>query len=421
MHRPGMALPARKRMMAAAAARSVLTETQAAAAQAPACDVTIVAHDIGPVRGMERQLSALAIGLRGLGHRVTVIARTCELPADSGVEFHRVRGPARPFLIAYPCFMVAGSLALRRWGRGAVHATGAIVLNRVDVIAVHYCHQVGTATPSRDNWIFRAHVNISGVLKRLGERICFRASRAAAFVCVSEGVAAEVREHYPAVAGRVLTIYNGIDTGNFAPGLRRDEARAMRIALGIDEEQLVAVFVGSEWERKGLGSLIEALTLAPGWTLIVAGEGDERRYRGLAGSAGVGEAVRWLGVSSDVAPIYELADALVLPSSYETFSLVSFEAAASGLPVLATPVNGVRELIADGENGFLISAEPAVIAERLRRLSADPSLRSRLGVAARESALAFGRERMLAEHEALYTRLAGAARMGEWPMSSERQ
>ena len=56
--------------------------------------------------------------------------------------------------------------------------------------------------------------------------------------------------------------------------------------------------------------------------------------------------------------MYELADAFVLPSSYETFSLVTFEAAASGLPILATPVNGVRELIEDGRNGFLIAPDP---------------------------------------------------------------
>ncbi len=58
--------------------------------------------------------------------------------------------------------------------------------------------------------------------------------------------------------------------------------------------------------------------------------------------------MHWLGVVRDIQVVYELADAFVLPSSYETFSLVTFEAAASGLPILATPVNGVRELIATG-------------------------------------------------------------------------
>jgi glycosyltransferase involved in cell wall biosynthesis len=369
-------------------------------------EVTIVAHDVGPVRGMERQLSDLVIGLRELGHRVTVIARACELPADAGIVFHRVRGPSRPFLLAYPWFMVAGTLAVRRWRRGIVQATGAIVLNRVDVVSVHYCQQVGTATPSRDTWMYRAHIKLTGGLKRIGERLCFRMSRARAFVCVSAGVAEEVREHYPGLADRVLTIYNGIDTASFAPGLRRDEARELRAALDLPEHDLVAAFVASEWERKGLAPLIRALAYAPGWSLVVAGEGDEARYRELAQTAGVGEAVRWLGVTRDVPLVYELADAFVLPTAYETFSLVTFEAAASGLAILATPVNGVRELIEDGHSGLLITAEPAQIAERLGRLAADPELRARLGRGARQSALAFGRERMLAEHEALYLRLA---------------
>jgi glycosyltransferase involved in cell wall biosynthesis len=376
---------------------------------APACDVTIVAHDIGPLRGMERQLSDLVLGLRRLGHRITVVARSCELPASAGITFHRVRGPSRPFLIAYPWFMLAGSLAVRRWRRGVVQATGAIVLNRVDVIAVHYCHQVGPATPSRSAWLFRAHIRAVRVLKRVGERVCFRMNRPVAFICVSEGVAEEIREHHPVVGERVLTIHNGIDTAGFAPGVNRVEAQRMRAGLGIAEDRLVAAFVASEWERKGLAPVIRALALAPDWDLVVAGGGDEEHYRRLADSIGVGKAVHWLGIRRDVELVYELADAFVLPSSYETFSLVSFEAAASGLPILATPVNGVRELVQDGHNGFLITSEPTMIAERLSMLSADPALRRRMGQAARSSALAFDLERMVAGHHELYSRLAGAA------------
>src|ERR1700743_2551607 len=216
-------------------------------------EVTIVAHDIGSVRGgMERQLSELIVGLTELGHRVSVIARTCELPAGVEVDFHRGRGPGRPFLIAYPWFLLAGSLAVRRWRRGVVQATGAIVLNRVDSVAVHYCQQVGTATPSRDTLLFRAHIAMTGALKRIGERLSFRASHARAFVCVSEGVAGGIREHYPQLADRVLTIYNGVDTDSFAPGAHEESARALRSELAIEEGRPIAAFVGSEWERKGL-------------------------------------------------------------------------------------------------------------------------------------------------------------------------
>ena len=370
------------------------------------CDVTLVAHHVGSVGGMERQLAELALGLRELGHEVTVIAHACELPASAGVVFHRVPGPSRPFLLGYPWFMLAGSLAVRRWRRGVVHVAGAIVLNRVDVIAVHYCHQVGTITPSRNTWPFRAHVKAMGVMSRLGERLCFRA-HTSVFVCVSEGVAEEIREHYPRLSGRILTIHNGVDTDTFAPGAHREQARAMRAAHGIPERRLVAAFVGGEWERKGLQAAIEALASSPEWDLVVAGAGDETRYRQLADALGVGDRVHWLGVLHEVQIVYGLADAFVLPTSYETFSLVTFEAAASGLPVLATPVSGVRELIEDGRNGFLITKEPRMIAERLRQLAADPQLRVRLGREARHSALAFGWRQMVRKHHELYSRLAG--------------
>jgi glycosyltransferase involved in cell wall biosynthesis len=369
-------------------------------------DVTIVAHDIGGVGGMERQLTELILGLRRLGHRVTVIARTCELPPGSGVAFHRVRAPGRPFLLAYPWFMLAGSLAVRRWRRGVVQATGAIVLNRVDVLAVHYCHQVGPVNPSRATRLFRAQARMAGILKRRGERLCFDTNRASSVVCVSDGVAAEMREHFPQLAGSVLTIHNGVDTDVFAPEARSGEARAMRASLNIPQGGLLAVFVGSEWERKGLEPAIRALALTPAWTLMVVGAGERTRYRELAERLGVGERLRWLGVTADVALVYKMADAFVLPSSYETFSLVTFEAAASGLPVLATPVSGVRELIEDERNGYLIDRDPQLIAERLGRLAADAELRSRLGRAARESALAFSVERMVFEYHELYVRLA---------------
>ena len=104
---------------------------------------------------------------------------------------------------------------------------------------------------------------------------------------------------------------------------------------------------------------------------MVAGGGDRPHYEALAESLGVGPRIRWLDVVHDIPLVYELADAFVMASSYETFSLVTFEAAASALPVLATAVNGVRELIEDGENGFLITAEPPASVTTL--LSGSPS------------------------------------------------
>ena len=391
------------------ATRSDTEPLHGRAAPGSAPEVTIVAHDIGSVGGMERQLEELVLGLDARGNRVTVVARTCRLPPGSSIEFHRVPAPGRPFLLAYPWFLIAGTLAMRRHRRGIVQATGAIVLGRVDVIAIHYCHQVGPANPSRASLLFRLHVRAAGVLKRAGERLCLRPSWTRAVVCVSDGVAEEVRRHFPRLADRVLTIHNGIDTDAFAPGVRAEEAAARRASLGIADPQLIAAFVGSEWERKGLEPAIRALALAPAWTLVVAGGGDEQAYLSLARELGVADRVKLLGVTHDIQLVYQLADAFLLPTAYESFSLVTFEAAASGLPVLVTPVSGVRELIEDGRNGFLISRDPELIAARLRALAGDGALRERLGRAARESALAYSSSRMVERHAELYERLAATA------------
>jgi glycosyltransferase involved in cell wall biosynthesis len=371
----------------------------------PPPDVTIVAHDVGAVGGMERQLAELVLGLRALGHDVTVIARTCELPRERGISFHRIRGPRRPFPLAYLWFMLAGTLAVRRRRRGVVHIVGAVVLNRVDVIAVHCCHEV--YRPRSATLLGRPYVALVSLLKRLFERWCYRINRGGLFVCVSDGVAAEIRAHHPD-AGSVMTIHNGVDAAAFVPGARLDAARALRSDLGIAQDRLVLAFVGGNWAHKRLGAIIEALGQAPGWDLVVAGSGSRRRYEELACSRGVAGSVHWLGVVQDIQTVYELADAFALPSSYETFSLVTFEAAASGLPILATRVHGVSELLEDRVNGLLIDQDPATIAARLRELAADPRLRAELGRAARASALEFGWGRMVAEHERLYRRVGAS-------------
>ncbi|MHB8233145.1 MAG: glycosyltransferase family 4 protein [Solirubrobacteraceae bacterium] len=374
--------------------------------------MTIVAHDVGSVGGMERQLAELITGLRRFGHEVTVIARTCELPADPGIHFHRVPGPSRPFLLAYPWFALVGSLTLARHRRGVVQATGAIVVNRVDAIAVHCCHQAYTAMPGRPTRFFRWYGRAVGVVKRLAERASVRANSRATFVCVSDGVAAEMREHFPRVAGQVVTIHNGVDTDSFAPGARQAQGDALRARLSLAPGRLALAFVGGDWEHKGLRRAIVALAEAPQWELLVAGRGHPERYRELCDSLGVAERVHWLGIVGDIQSIYAAADGFILPSTYETFSLVTFEAAASGLPILATPVNGVRELLHDGHSGFLIGGDPKEIAQRLGELAGDTALRESLGAAARESALGFGWERMVAKHDELYGRLAAAGRDG---------
>jgi len=374
--------------------------------------VTIVAHDIGPVGGMELVLSQLVRGLAARGEGVTVISRTCTIDDCVGIRMHRVRGPRRPFVVAYPWFALASAVVLARHRRGIVHATGAIVLRRVDVVSVHLLHHApvvrgGAPRASRQSPLFRVHARLAAWMSRVAERWAYRPGRARVFVAVSGGGAAELRELFPALGDRVVEIPNGVDTEEFRPDA---QARAARTQLGLPSEGLVALFVGSEWRRKGLGLAVEALAQAPDWHLAVVGGGDRHAYAGLAGELGVSSRVHFFGVSERVADFYRAADAFLLPTLYETFSLATYEAAASGLPLVVTGVSGIRDLVEDGANGFLIEPDAAEIADRLRALAADPDRRVAMGTAARAASLAFSWNLTIERHEALYGELRDGRR-----------
>jgi glycosyltransferase involved in cell wall biosynthesis len=367
--------------------------------------VTIVANDVGNIGGMELVLAELVRGLAAAGDEVTVVARTADVPG-ARFEFHRVRGPSRPFVIAYPWFLLAASVVLRRHRRGVVQATGAIVLNRVDFVAVHFCHrafgrQPGAATASRDTLPFKAHARLARALARFGERLCMRPARIGGVIAVSPGVAAEVREMYPRLADRVTVITNGVDRKRFSPP-STDQRLNARSRLGVPAAVPLALFVGGDWGRKGLAFAINALADASEWHLAVAGRGDEAAYRRLAVTGGVAERVYLLGVMSDAPMLYHAADAFVLPTSYETFSLVTYEAAASGLPLLATAVSGIEDLLVDGVTGFCITLDSAEIALRLRQLAATPELAGQMGAEARRATADYTWDATVAHHRALY-------------------
>lgn len=365
-------------------------------------EVTIVANDIGPVGGMERQLTELIEGLLGAGHRVTVISWTCSLPSREGFRWIRVPGPSRPFALSYPLFLLLASVLVLVRGRGVVHSTGAIVLNRTSICTVHYCHHAAAELPtfsraSREGAAYRLNAWLARWMSRLGERWCYRRGRTRRLVGVSEGVAHELRRHFPKMQTCIRTIPNGVDTEAFRPPEEDEDADY--------QGRLEALFVGSEWERKGLGPAIEALDGNPGVDLRVVGDGDTEAYRALAERLGVAEQVEFAGSTADIAPSYRRADVFLLPTAYETFSLVTFEAAASGLPLLVTKVNGVEDLIRDGENGWFIARDPDDIRERLRILQADPGLRAAMGRTARSDSLQYSWARVIELYRDLYAEM----------------
>jgi UDP-glucose:(heptosyl)LPS alpha-1,3-glucosyltransferase len=253
---------------------------------------------------------------------------------------------------------------------------------------------MGLSRISRRTLWYRVNASLSNRMKAIGERFCYRAKRTDGLIGVSRGVSGELGEHFPNVPR--ATIPNGVSLDQFHPDNRKRAEVRKRYGLGADD--LVAVFVGSEWERKGLKTAIDALALTSDWKLLVVGEGNATGYRAHAQASGVLPRVTFVGTASDPSPYYCGGDAFILPTLYETFSLVTYEAAATGVPLLVTPVNGVTDLLVDGKNGWFIERDPQAIAARLRALGSDAQLRAAMGSAGRRAAAEFTWSRMVSSY-----------------------
>lgn len=200
-------------------------------------------------------------------------------------------------------------------------------------------------------------------------RLIQRAAKdAAAMVTVCE----DLRERLIALdapGDRVLTLRNGVDLTLFTP--RDREAARARYGL----KGFVLLSVGLLIPRKGHHITIEAMVDCPDCTLLIAGGGPLRaELEQLAVRLGVADRVRFLGETphSDLPDLYSAADAMVLASEREGWANVLLEAMACGAPVLATDVNGTREVVAAPEAGLLIEPRtPAALVETLGRLRAN--------------------------------------------------
>ncbi|MFO0757466.1 MAG: glycosyltransferase [Byssovorax sp.] len=207
----------------------------------------------------------------------------------------------------------------------------------------------------------------------------------------------------------VQVIYNGITP--VAPKRSRAEVRA-ELGLG---DQPVALHVGNLLPVKAHDVLVKAIGLVRDrgipLTLLAAGQGPElENIQALCRSLGLGEdRVRLLGYRGDVPDLLGASDMFVLPSRMEGVPLAVLEAMSHALPIVASKVGGLPEIVGEGAQGFLVPPEDeSSLAAALGKLAQDPALRSRLGESGRARAIAeFSFEEMTSKYDALYARLLG--------------
>lgn len=196
-------------------------------------------------------------------------------------------------------------------------------------------------------------------------------------------------------------IYNGIDIEQFKPSYRSRTSVVKIICVS----RLTA--------RKGINYLIDAVKILsqkyPNLRLEIAGEGDQQAaLRAQAETANLGPKIAFLGrvPHEKIAEIYNSAEVFVLPSLNEGMSNTMLEALASGLPLIATDTGGSKELILNGENGFIIKMRNSEdIAEKLEKLISDPELARKMGDESRKIAETMSWKKVAEQYFDLYKKV----------------
>lgn len=223
--------------------------------------------------------------------------------------------------------------------------------------------------------------------------------RADAITAVSEFMAREAHESL-GVEREIKIIPNFVDVELFKPAPGKTVER---------NRDIVVIHVSNFRPVKRIQDLVYAMAIvakkAPEARLLLVGDGPERHsIEGLIGQLDLWRNVLLTGFRSDIAHLLRCSDVGVICSETESAPLILLESMSSGLPVVATRVGGIPEIVQDGHNGFLVPMKhPEDMAERLIELNEDIALRKRLGKAARQTILErYTEEKVVPEYEEVF-------------------
>lgn len=229
------------------------------------------------------------------------------------------------------------------------------------------------------------------------------AYRCAHVIVANSSAAQRQLEQEGVAAGRVHVIPNGITIARFTPVSRRRPVRTILTVANLRREKAHEVL---------LQAAAQVAPSQPQLRFLIAGGGPrEAELRALTSSLGLDGRVEFLGHVEHVPALLARADAFVLPSLSEAFPNAALEAMAAGLPVVASAVGGLLDLVDHGRNGLLVPAGNAgAFAAAIASLAGDPALAARLGSAARDDVMyRYSFDRMVRSFEQLYLAHLGFA------------
>lgn len=387
--------------------------------------------------GTERCMASLAEALQRRGHRFTVFANRCDPAVLPGAQRWRVPMVRRPHLLRFFSFLFAQAIA-RFLAQGSarfvaqglpqtlpqgiasrlttmrgerfdlVLSTGPDVL-RPSVTVLH-CSAAGFARLARDE-SQQSSGSLLSRLKRWNSALSYRAIArverrvigrgARTSVAISQTLKDEFKQFHGERASGLQVIPDGVDLSEFGP--RGVEVRErVRRQMNIAAEEKIVLFVGHNWYRKGLPTLVDAIKRMSGDAVLVVAGAGERLLRIEMAHALEGR-IRFVGTCNSMADLYAASDVLALPTLHEPFGLPVLEAMACRLPVVVSRRAGVAELITDGVDGLLLKdpTDALELTRAIEQVLHDPSLRNGMSEAGRRTAEQYSWDALAGQFETL--------------------
>jgi glycosyltransferase involved in cell wall biosynthesis len=317
--------------------------------------------------------------------------------STGSIRWHKVSDVPGPHLLKYLWWLFANHC--QRWwdqrsGRvrpDLVYSPGINCLD-ADVIVVHIVFhafyervrpELALTRAPLQSWPRLIHRKLYYGLVMFLERKVYR-NRGVRLVAVSSLVAAQLKLRFQ--REDVTVIPNAVDAVRFAPEGRIAKRDASRQSFSYSENDFVSLLIGNDWKKKGLDTLLKAVSsiIDLPLSVLVVGRDDPNFYRSLLDQLALRDRVRFEKPSADVLSFYAAADLYIGPSLEDAFNLPMLEAMACGLPVIASVQAGASENIRDYETGLLLldPRDPVQLAQLIRRLFDDVELRGRIGDAA---------------------------------------
>ena len=181
-------------------------------------------------------------------------------------------------------------------------------------------------------------------------------SKVKAIIANSSLVKKNLIDNYAVSSSKIHTIYNSVSLKKYNPDNRKKFREGVLQELSISVDSKVLLFVGSGFARKGLLIALESLALLPDniHLIVVGNDKQQGRYVKITNQLKVEKQVHFVGEQKNPVPFYATADLFIFPTIYDPFPNAVLEAMASGLPVLLSDQCGVKDIVIDGESGYVL-------------------------------------------------------------------